>query len=89
VKKQPIGRQKYLLNRFRRGKVFYNIPDRRWWLNLSYMSPEAKATVYFTRYSQANSEEKRKLEKYLKTLPGFSSSRFARKLKELKKRGIR
>ena len=84
IKLQPQENRKSLLSRFKRNAKFYNIPDRRWWIDLSYLNPETRAVVYYTRWSQSNQSEKNKLEDYLKTLPGIKTTRFKRKLLKLK-----
>jgi len=82
IEKQPAEKHSAMYRRFKRNGEYYNIPDRRWWVNISYLSPEARATVYFTRWSQSSTEEKVKLEQYLK-LPGISSKRFLKQLDKL------
>jgi hypothetical protein len=84
IKQQPRIKQRALLQRVRRNKRYYNIPDRRWWVNLSSLDPETRATVFYTRWSQVSADEKRKLTHYMKTLPGIRSQRFMYKLNKLR-----
>jgi hypothetical protein len=60
------------------------LPDRRWWLNVIGMSPEAKAEAYWLRYSKAAPQDQNKLESTAKTLPGFQSDRFKQRLHNLR-----
>ena len=66
-----------------RSLEFKGIPDRRWWLELSYAGPEAAANMYWARYNNADKAEKKKLDNYLVELPGIASERFMKRLNEL------
>lgn len=86
IKEQPAEDRSRLHKRFiRYGKV-YNIPDRRWWLNIAALSPEARATVYWTRWQQADDEEKKRLETQLPRIPGIISGKFILRLQQLKRK---
>jgi len=88
IKKQPPEDRVRLHRRFiRYGKV-YNIPDRRWWLNLATLTPEARATVYWTRWQRADKEEKKRLERQLPKIPGIISGRFILRLQQLKRKRL-
>lgn len=88
IKEQPPEDRSRLHQRFiRHGKV-YNIPDKRWWLNLAALTPEARATVYWTRWQQADKEEKRRLEKQLPRIPGIISGKFVLRLQQLKRKKV-
>jgi hypothetical protein len=86
IKEQPKEESDRLIRRYRRSLKLKDLPDRRWWLNLSGLSPEARASVYWVRWSGADEEEKAKLEKYKKIAPGIMSQRFADKLRKLKRK---
>jgi len=78
-----VGR---LDERRRRSLDYKHIPDRRWWLELSYAPPEAGANMYWARYNNASKAEKKKLDSYLlgkNRLPGIVSERFLKRLEEL------
>lgn len=85
IKQQPVIDRKRLLTRFRRYGKLHSIPDKRWWLNLMSLSPEARAVVYWTRYQQADNEGKERLKKYYRQIPGIRSKRFINKLNRLRK----
>ena len=85
IKQQPRIKQRNMMTRFRRNGQYYDIPDRRWWLNLSSLDPEARAVVYYTRWMQSPPEKRRELDNYMKRLPGIRSQRFAYKLRQLRK----
>jgi len=87
INSQLYTDRKRLRNRFNRFGKLRGIPDRRWWIELSRIqSPEAKATLYWTRYETAKDNEKKRLEKYLRKVPGVTSQRFYRRLNSLKNR---
>jgi hypothetical protein len=66
-----------------RSMEFKGIPDRRWWLQVSYATPEAAATMYWTRYNTANKEERAGLDSTLDILPGIKTKRFVSRIEEL------
>lgn len=80
INKQPVTDTERLMEREIRYSDFHKIPDRRWWLEVSYMAPEAAATAYWARYKAANDKEKKRLSGYLEILPGIASERFVNKL---------
>ena len=84
--KFPDIEQKRLWERHRKRGTLQELPDRRWWLNLSDISQaETKALTYWNRWRAADDLEKERLEKYLYTVPGVRSARFFRKLESLKR----
>jgi len=85
INSQPWQDRSSLIDRHSRYGKYYNIPDKVWWLNVSYLSPEAKATVYWTRHKQSTAAQQKKLENTLKKLPGIKTARFIARLNELKK----
>lgn len=74
-----------LIQRHRRYGKFYEIPDKVWWLNLSYLPAETRAVVYWTRYMQSTANQQGTLGNTLKKLPSITSGRFFYKLNRLKK----
>ncbi len=84
VAQQPAELQKGLLDRFISFGQVFEIPDRRFWLNLKAMSPEARATAFFTRWMQSNPKDQRALMEQAASLPSFVSKRFIVKLGKLK-----
>lgn len=88
IRQQPPEDRMRLHKRFiRYGKV-YDIPDRRWWLNLASLTPEARATVYWTRWQQADKEEQKRLETQLPRIPGIISGKFILRLQQLKRKAL-
>lgn len=80
-------RKKFKRRHKNRGRI-QDIPDRRWWLNLAGMNPEARSTVYWNRWRNADEEERAKLQSHLRRVPGVLSPRFKRKLQRLKNKEI-
>lgn len=87
INQVPLVDRKRLRNRHtRRGKL-QKVPEKRWWLELaSLSSPEAKATIYWTRWLSADKEQKDTLDKWLMKLPGIRSERFWARFGQLKRK---
>jgi hypothetical protein len=85
IAEQPKPDRDRLESRFERYGKTRKIPDRRWWLNLSDLSPEVRARVYWLRYESADSTEKGQLTRQLKQVPGVSTERFNEELKKLRR----
>jgi len=88
IKATPREDQKRLRQRHQRRGKLQEIPNRRWWLELSRLNPEAKATVFWNRLRDADEEETKMLNKYLRKVPGIRSDRFQRRLQQLKAKKI-
>ena len=86
IQKEPQEDRIRLRQRFIRYGKLYQIPDRRWWLNLAELSPEARATIYWTRYQQAPQKEKDVLKQQLNRIPGIVSDRFKRQFLKLRRK---
>jgi len=85
ISQQPWMDRERLIQRHRRYGRLYQIPDKRWWLNLVDMpSPEAAATVYWTRWTQSDAAEKKRLDKNMRKVTGLVSDRFMLRLNQLK-----
>jgi hypothetical protein len=50
------------------------------------MPPEARASVFWTRYISQDKEGQREMMKWARKIPGVWSERFARKYKQLRKK---
>jgi len=85
INNQPWQDRSGLIQRHQRYGKFYEISDRTWWLNLSYLPAETRAVVYWTRYMQSTVKEQEILENTLKKLPLIISGRFYYKLNQLRK----
>lgn len=85
INNQPWQDRNSLIQRHQRYGKFYEIPDRVWWLNLSYLPAETRAVVYWTRYMQSTAKEQKTLEDTLRKLPLITADRFFYKLNQLKK----
>lgn len=85
INNQPWQDRSSLIQRHQRYGKFYEIPDRVWWLNLSYLPAETRAVVYWTRYMQSTAKQQATLGDTLKKLPSITSGRFFYKLNQLKK----
>ncbi len=86
VKQQhPLDRSR-LKTRFMTATKLKDIPERRFWLNLVYANPDAKAVIYWNRWKNADKKEQDYMDGMRKKLPGFRSKRFMGKLNQLKRR---
>jgi hypothetical protein len=83
VEQQPEVDKARLYDRFDRFGKVYRIPNRRWWLNLINLSPEARALAYWTEYRNAKEERKQLMDRMLMELPGIASERFIKELSKL------
>jgi len=83
VEQQPEPEKGRLYDRFDRFGKLYRIPDRRWWLNLIGMPPEARALAFWAKYRNATEEKKAQMDDMLLDLPGVYTDRFKEKLVEL------
>jgi hypothetical protein len=83
IRKQPAEDRKRLVSWFKRYGVIYDIPDRTWWLNMAELSPEARATVFWTKYLETGKDERKGLERLARKIPGVWSDRFIRRLRIL------
>ena len=61
IKKQPKEDQDRLYQWFRKYELVYDIPDKSWWLDISNMPPETRATVFWTKYMQSEKKERYKM----------------------------
>jgi len=84
IKAQPPGWQEGFVQRHIYHSFVYGIPERRFWLSMQSMSPEARALVYWNRWSQEDTKGKTTLDKQLSSIPGLVSDRFVLKLQQLK-----
>jgi len=84
ISTQPWHDRERLMARFRRYERIRELPDKRWWLNLMDADPEVRAHIYWTRWSQADRAERRRLEKYLRQVPEIATERFFIQLNTLK-----
>jgi len=80
----PVMERQELVERFVDYGRIHNIPDRRWWLDLKSMSPEARAVAFWNRWQTSDESERHNLETYLKQVPSIVSDRMIIKFNELK-----
>lgn len=83
VKGQPKEDRKRLANWFKNYGIVYAIPDKSWWLNAAELTPEVRATLFWTKYLESDKEGKEELKKLGKKIPGFWSARFLTRLRIL------
>lgn len=83
IRKQPAEDRKRLISWFKNYGIVYAIPDKTWWLNLAEMTPEARATVYWTKYLETEEGERKALSRLAKRIPGLWSDRFNKRLRIL------
>jgi len=86
IAEQPWQDRQRLIARHQRYGKLYEIPDKRWWLNLMDMPPETAATAYWTRYEQADKAERKRLDEYMRKVPGIATARFMIRLNQLKQK---
>ncbi|KKM89176.1 hypothetical protein LCGC14_1251350, partial [marine sediment metagenome] len=84
IQKQPAHMQEGLIERHDFFGQVFQIPDRRFWLNLRAMSPEARATVFWTRWMQTEPKQRKALMDQATLLDGIISERFILQLNKLK-----
>jgi hypothetical protein len=70
----------------RRGRL-KDIPNKRFWLNLADLPPEARANVFYSVYAGSTPEERKTLSKVSRKFPGIRSKRFRRQFMQLKRKG--
>ncbi|HEC64470.1 MAG TPA: hypothetical protein ENI23_04170 [bacterium] len=85
IRSQPRIDRKRLTDRHRRLGKLQKLPEKRFWLELAELPPEARANVYWNRWRDATKKEKTRLQKDLRRVPGVKSARFARKFNKLKR----
>jgi hypothetical protein len=81
VSEQNKHEQDRLIKRLKTSIRFKNLPERRWWIDLADLSPEARAYVFWARWQ--NKKDREMLMKNLKKAPGIDSERFRKTLKIL------
>lgn len=86
IKEQPKEDQDRLYQWFRKYELVYDIPDKSWWLDLTDMPPEARATVFWTKYMESDKDERKDLVQLAKRIPGVWSDRFYKRFKILLKK---
>jgi len=80
IMEQPPIEQKALFKRFQTYGQLYHIPDKRWWVNLMYSNPEVRAYIFFVRWKDSNTEDRKKLQQGLFTVPRIFTKRFKSEL---------
>jgi len=83
IKKQPMEDRKRLAAWFRNYGRIHDVPNRLWWLDLSEMPPEARATVFWTKYVESEEKERKEMKILGKKIPGLWSDRFLKRLQIL------
>lgn len=76
IKKQPKEDRKRLVSWFENYGRIYDVPNKSWWLNLSEMPPEARATEFWLKYLEEDEKERIELKRIAKKMPGLWSPRF-------------
>jgi len=83
IKKQPMEDRKRLAAWFRNYGRIHDVPNRLWWLDLSEMPPEARATVFWAKYVESDEKERKEMKILGKKIPGLWSDRFLKRLQIL------
>jgi hypothetical protein len=84
---QPKEDRKRLIDKIENYEAYYNIPDRRYWLNLKNLPPEQRAVVFHDRLKRLPKEEANNFLKQADKLPGIATKDFMKKFDQLYKRG--
>jgi hypothetical protein len=74
---------KRLVRQIKNYEAYHDLPDRRWWLALSHLTPEVRAESFFKRYKTASEDKKEELRTLGMKLPGINSAAFREKLAQL------
>lgn len=85
IDRQRPDMQEGLLDRFIFAGETFRIPDRRFWLNIRAMSPEARAQIFWNRYMQTPVNERDALMDQAEDLTGIVTERFVIKWLQLRK----
>jgi len=83
IGEQPAPDRKALITRFKNYGIVYKIPEKRWWLELDGMNPEARATVFWTKYLESNEEKRHELMRLAHIVPGIWTDRFVNRFNSL------
>lgn len=89
IKGEPKGDQRRLWDRHRRMGKIHELPDKRWWLELSGMrNPESKALVFWNRWRTEDDEKQKELERTARQIPNLTGPKFFKKFKDLKQKKL-
>jgi hypothetical protein len=76
VNKQPEEDRTKLDRHFKEYAAYRTIPDSRWWMALKNANPEVRAKVFYQRYIESKSDEKKVLRQKAVELPGIVTDKF-------------
>jgi hypothetical protein len=85
IKEQPVTERKRLVQRFKKHERMKDIPERRFWIELLYTPPKARAYVYWGRWKMADAKEREVLKDMSHRLPGFRGRMFNYHLQRLRR----
>lgn len=77
--------RKRLWKRHERHKRLEGVPNRRMWMDIAEMSPKMRARQFFLMWKEGTPEERRKMEKTAKQVPGITSDRFYSEFRKLRR----
>jgi len=81
---QPPIERRRLMRRFMTHERLKDIPERKFWVDLLYSSPKARAQIYWGRWKLSDTKERKELEKMRDKVPGFKGKMFFYHLNKLK-----
>ena len=86
--KTPEDKER-LIRRFKAGVKIkkLNIPERRYWLDLLGMNPEARAQVFWTRYNSVSAKEQQELINQGAQIEGMFTDDFKKRFNLLRNKG--
>jgi len=86
IASQPTEDRERLKNRYFNSRNVRGLQG--WWYDMmDISSPEARAYAFYEKWSDAEGEERKQIEKTSKEIKGFLSDRFKKKFRELRKMG--
>jgi hypothetical protein len=80
---QPPEATKRLVRQIKNYEAYHDLPDRRWWLSLSHLTPEVRAESFYKRYKSSSEDKKEELRTLGAKLPGINSLAFRERLQQL------
>jgi hypothetical protein len=87
IKAHDINERKRLLNRFKAASKLKDVPNKRYWLNLLTLPPEARAVNYWNTWVQLDESGRKDLDRMSFKVPNFRSKRFNVQFLKLRKFG--
>jgi hypothetical protein len=72
-----------LEKRVERGVALWQINGRKWWMNTAELTPESRASVFWSEYQASSKEKQREMLTLVDRVPGYASERFREALAKI------